>query len=74
MTGEDVAQGRAVEAAGAYAAEQGWRTDEYDVASVLQEHGRYFVRFEGRSRRPGDHFTVEVDAESGRVANLIPGR
>lgn len=74
MTGQDVAQEQAVEAARAYAAECGWRTDEYDVASLLPENGSYFVRFEGRSRLPGDHFTVEVDAASGRAANLIPGR
>lgn|GEM_PF-5195798 len=61
-------------AATEFAREQGRNVDDYTVASVAREEGIYRVRFEGKEKRPGNHFTVIVDAASGRATELIPGR
>ena len=63
-----------VAAAGEYAREQGWQVEDYVASAGEAEHDRMAVRFEGKSKLPGDHFTVIVQPSTGRALDLIPGR
>lgn len=59
--------------AGDYARQHDYDIALYEVSSVVKEDETYLVMFQGRSGRPGDHFTVRVDAFSGRAIELVPG-
>jgi hypothetical protein len=63
-----------VQAATEYARSQGWKVEDYRPAGCAVERDRARVRFEGLSRLPGDHFSVVLDAGTGRPLDLIPGR
>jgi hypothetical protein len=63
-----------VQAATDHARSQGWRVDEYTVTDVTTAGKECSVSFTGVSKRPGDHFTVYLECQSGRVLRLIPGR
>jgi hypothetical protein len=67
-------EARIVEIATTYAVEKGHSRDSITVASVKEANGLARVRFESEPRRPGSHFTIVVDASSGKVADFIPGR
>jgi hypothetical protein len=57
-----------------YAEGLGWHVESYDVASVKKEKDRYVVFFQSRSGQEGDFFHVVVDAATGKVKNLVPGK
>jgi hypothetical protein len=57
-----------------YAREQGWRIENYEVTSVKSKGGTHVVSFQGKSGQEGDHFTVVLDAATGRATRLVPGR
>jgi hypothetical protein len=57
-----------------YARKQGWQVEDYVASAGEIEHDRLVVRFEGKSKLPGDHFTVIVQPSTGRAVDLIPGR
>ena len=58
-----------------YCGEQGRATDGYDVGSIREnDDGEVSVLFQGKSGRPGDHFTVWIDAATGEALRLVPGR
>jgi hypothetical protein len=57
-----------------YAQQQGYNPDEYTVGNVQVRDGGFWIFFQGRSQRPGDHFSVDVDANAGRATALTPGR
>ena len=63
-----------VRAASGYARRQGCKVEDYRPAGCAVEQDRARVRFEGKSRLPGDHFSVVLDASTGRPLDLIPGR
>ncbi|HEX2513606.1 MAG TPA: hypothetical protein VH257_02810 [Chloroflexota bacterium] len=63
-----------VRAASEYARRQGWNVANYRPAGCAVEQDQARVRFEGKSRLPGDHFSVVLDASTGRPLDLIPGR
>ncbi|MGH2354073.1 MAG: hypothetical protein ACRDI2_08900 [Chloroflexota bacterium] len=57
-----------------YAKDHGWKVDDYRAFAGEIEDGQCWVRFEGKSKLPGDHFSVVVDVSTGRATDLIPGR
>jgi hypothetical protein len=57
-----------------YARQQGYTVDDYVIGDVQQEDSRFWILFEGKSKRPGDHFSVDVDAAAGQATGLMPGR
>ena len=63
-----------ISAATEYAKKQGWKVENYTVTDVRQVRQECAVFFTGKSKRPGDHFTVYLDCETGKVSRLIPGR
>ncbi len=63
-----------MQAATEYARSQGWQVQDYRPAGCAVEQDQTSVRFEGKSRLPGDHFTVLLDSRTGRATDLIPGR
>ena len=63
-----------ISAATEYAKKQGWKVENYAVTDVRRVRGQCAVFFTGKSKRPGDHFTVYLDCETGKVLRLIPGR
>lgn len=63
-----------IRTAAEYARQQGWKVEDYSVASVTTEGEAYWIAFQGKSGLVGDHFSVSIDAESGQVIRLVPGR
>ena len=57
-----------------YARQQGWQVEDYVASPGEIEHDRLYVRFEGKSKLPGDHFSVIVQPSTRRAVDLIPGR
>ena len=57
-----------------YAKQQGRHVEDYDVAWVSKERDAYWVRFEGKTKLPGNHFTVWIDVATGRAIQLVPGK
>jgi hypothetical protein len=47
--------------------------DDYDEPVVERDGGDWIVFFQGRDLRPGRHFMVVLDAETGR-GRLVEGR
>jgi hypothetical protein len=56
-----------------YAKGRGIATEQYTILTVKTEGGRGYVHFQGKSKRPGDHFTVIVDLATGQATDLIQG-
>ena len=52
----------------------GRETDDYDVLSIREIDGTVFILFQGKSGQPGDHFSVHIDAFTGKVVRLVSGR
>jgi hypothetical protein len=63
-----------IAAATEYAKNNGWNVDNYTVTDVRRQRQECSVFFSGKSKRPGDHFTVYLDCDTGKVSRLIPGR
>jgi hypothetical protein len=63
-----------VRAATEYAKKEGWNVSEYTASDVQAKGKDCSVSFAGKSKRPGDHFTVYLDCKSGAVVRLMPGR
>jgi len=57
-----------------YAKQHRWNMADYSVKDVQTKGKECSVSFTGKSKRPGDHFTVYLDCTKGRVLRLIPGR
>jgi hypothetical protein len=62
-----------IQAATEYAQDQGYRMADYQVTAARESGGRFWVFFMGKSKLPGDHFSVLVDIETGRGVQLLPG-
>jgi len=63
-----------INAATAYARTQGYSVDkDYVITSARKSNGNFWVLFEGKSKLPGDHFSVLVDGRTGKVIRLFPG-
>jgi len=56
-----------------YARQNGWQEADYEVTDVTTK-GTCSVTFTGKTKRPGNHFTVYLDCKTGKVLRLIPGR
>ena len=63
-----------VAAAVKYAQENDWNPQDYTFASVRKVDERSLIFFKGKSGRPGDHFSVWVDSNTGEAIRLVPGR
>jgi hypothetical protein len=63
-----------IAAATDHAKREGWKVENYTVTDVRRERRECAVYFAGRSKRPGDHFTVYLDCDTARVSRLVPGR
>jgi uncharacterized membrane protein YkoI len=57
-----------------YAQQHGRNIQDYSPPSLRREDGTARVFFQGKVLRPGNHFTVLLNAETGQVIRLIPGR
>jgi len=57
-----------------YASEHGWNVTAYLVKEVKTKGPECSVSFTGKSKRPGDHFTVYLECTKGTVLRLMPGR
>jgi len=63
-----------INAATAYARSQGYSVDkDYVMTAARKSNGNFWVLFEGKSKLPGDHFSVLVDGKTGKVIRLFPG-
>jgi len=63
-----------INAATAYARSQGYRVDQdYVMTAARASNGNFWMFFEGKSKLPGDHFSVLVDGKTGNVIQLLPG-
>jgi hypothetical protein len=54
--------------------QNGYNSREYLVSSIQKEGQTYWVFFQGISGLPGDHFSVNVDADTQKATRLISGR
>jgi len=63
-----------VEAAIQYAQQNNWNRQDYTFSSVRRVDETAQIFFDGKSGRPGDHFSVWVDSNTGEVIRLVPGR
>jgi len=63
-----------VEAAITYAQQHDRNPQDYSFSSVRRLDERAQIFFQGKSGRPGDHFSVWVDSNTGEVIRLVPGR
>ena len=65
---------RVIQIASEFARQQGKKVENYRVRSVTVEGATARVLFHNDQGRPGDHFTILVDVDSGKADRLIPGR
>jgi hypothetical protein len=63
-----------IKAALEHAKKNGWAVADYVASDVETKGKECSVSFTGKSKKPGDHFTVYLDCKSGTVLRLIPGR
>ena len=62
-----------IAAAREYAKRKGHARQDYEVASLDRHDDKCLILFHGRRGLPGDHFTVELDAPTGKVTGFFPG-
>ncbi len=61
-----------VEVARQFAKQNGHDPEKYQVASVVNRDEKFWVLFQGKSGRPGDHFDVVV-GKDGKAIKLVHG-
>ena len=57
-----------------YAKQKGWVVDQYVVSDFKRSRQGCWIKFDGKSKRPGDHFSVTADCSTGKGLRLVPGR
>ena len=62
------------QAAVEYARQHGRNPQDYTVSSVNAEGEKTRITFQGKSGRPGDHFSVVMDSNTGQAISIVLGR
>ncbi len=57
-----------------HAKAEGWHVNEYTVSDAVTSGKECSVSFTGKSKQPGDHFTVYLDCKNGMLKRIMPGR